>query len=208
MLTRFVLASLLTSCHLGSAVSPGHAGPTEASAAVGKPAPTFTLPSVDGASISLTDLQGQVVVLEWFNPDCPFVVHAHEPAGPLHQLGSQTHAQDGVVWLAINSGAPGRQGHGADRNRAAAKGWNLTHPILLDESGEVGRAYGAKTTPQMFVIDRGGTLRYAGGLDDAPLGKAPGDAATPFFGNALQQVLDGEPVSVPETKPYGCSVKY
>ncbi|NVB41301.1 redoxin domain-containing protein [Pseudenhygromyxa sp. WMMC2535] len=141
----------------------------EATAKVGEPAPAFTLPQVDGEEISLSDFAGKTVVLEWFNPDCPFVKYAHGE-GPLKTMAAEQ-TKAGVVWLAINSGAPGKQGHGAERNREAAADWGLEHPILLDESGEVGKRYGAKTTPHMFVVDGEGKLVYAGGLDNAPLGQ-------------------------------------
>jgi len=191
-----------------TAASPTAAHATSAKAEVGKAAPDFTLTGVDGSTVALSALRDQVVVLEWFNPDCPFVVAAHEPGGPLHTLGNTWHARDGVTWLAINSGAAGKQGAGQQCNAAAAAAWSLSHPVLLDETGDVGRAYGAKTTPHMYVIDGAGVLRYAGGLDDAPLNKAPEGGTTPYLAKALQAVVDGQDVTQPATKPYGCSVKY
>lgn len=145
----------------------------EASAKVGEAAPTFTLPDLDGNSISLADYAGKTVVLEWFNPDCPFVVYAHGDDGPLANLAREQ-SEAGIVWLAINSGAEGKQGHGAERNRKAREDWKLDHPILLDENGAVGQTYGAKTTPQMFVIDPDGKIAYAGAVDNAPLGQVEG----------------------------------
>jgi peroxiredoxin len=141
----------------------------ELQAKIGEPAPSFSLPDLDGEQVSLSDFSGKIVVLEWFNPDCPFVKHAYTD-GPLARLsGEQRKA--GVVWVAINSGAPGKQGAGVERNKQARDEWSIEHPILIDESGEVGHRYGAKTTPHMFVIDSAGTLVYAGGLDNAPLGR-------------------------------------
>jgi peroxiredoxin len=140
-----------------------------ASAKLGEPAPGFSLPDLDGGTVSLADFAGKTVVLEWFNPDCPFVKYAHAE-GPLATMAA-TQAQADVVWLAINSGAPGKQGHGVERNREAKTEWKLEHPILLDEDGAVGHAYGATSTPHMFVVDPTGTLVYAGGLDNAPLGR-------------------------------------
>jgi peroxiredoxin len=145
----------------------------EPAAKVGEPAPAFTLPSITGEQISLADYAGKTVVLEWFNPDCPFVKYAHEPGGPLATLGNEQ-AKAGIVWLAINSGAPGKQGAGAERSKQAQADWKLEHPILIDEDGKVGHAYGAQTTPHMFVIDPAGKLIYAGAVDNAPLGRVEG----------------------------------
>ncbi len=144
-------------------------GGVEVSAKVGEPAPAFTLANLAGESVSLSDFAGKTVVLEWFNPDCPFVVYAHGD-GPLAGLANER-VKGGVVWLAINSGAEGKQGFGAERNTEAKADWKLEHPILLDPDGKVGHTYGAKTTPQMFVIDGEGKLVYAGALDNAPLGR-------------------------------------
>jgi peroxiredoxin len=144
-----------------------------ATAKVGEPAPAFSLPNIDGQTVSLADFAGKTVVIEWFNPDCPFVKYAHDDKGPLATLAADQ-TQGGVVWLAINSGAPGKQGAGAERNRKAAEDWKLEHPILIDEDGKVGHAYGATTTPHMFVIDGSGKLVFAGGVDNAPLGRVDG----------------------------------
>jgi peroxiredoxin len=145
----------------------------EPAAKVGEPAPAFTLPSVSGEQVSLADYAGKTVVLEWFNPDCPFVKYAHEAGGPLATLANEQ-TKSGIVWLAINSGAPGKQGAGAERNKQAQADWKLEHPVLIDEDGKVGHAYGAQTTPHMFVIDPAGKLIYAGALDNAPLGRVEG----------------------------------
>ncbi len=143
-----------------------------ATAKLGEPAPAISLPDLDGNTVSLADFAGKTVVLEWFNPDCPFVVYAHGE-GPLKAMAAEQ-GKAGVVWLAINSGAAGKQGHGAERNREAKAQWSIEHPILLDEDGKVGHAYGATSTPHMFVIDKDGKLVYAGGLDNAPLGRVDG----------------------------------
>lgn len=175
-------------------------------AEVGEPAPDFTLKDLDGKEHTLSAHRGKTVVLEWFNPGCPFVQHAHGPGGSLETLAKDATA-DGVVWYAINSGSPGKQGHGREVNASAAAEWSMGHPILLDESGDVGRAYGAVTTPHMYVIDPEGVLRYAGAIDNAPLGKASG-AFVNHVTKALDELKAGKPVSTPRTKPYGCSVKY
>lgn len=141
----------------------------EPTAKVGEPAPAFTLPDTDGKQVSLSDFAGKTVVLEWFNPDCPFVKYAHGE-GPLATMAAEQ-AKGEVVWLAINSGADGKQGAGAERSKQAAAEWKMEHPILIDADGAVGHAYGAKTTPHMYVIDTAGKLVYAGALDNAPLGR-------------------------------------
>jgi peroxiredoxin len=179
--------------------------PSLASAEVGAPAPTFTLPDLDGKPVSLASHLGKTVVLEWFNPGCPFVVAAHAE-GPLADLASKQ--PEGVVWLAINSGAPGKQGHGVEVNRKAAADWKMSHPILIDEDGAVGRAYGATNTPQMVVIDPKGTVAYYGALDNAPLGDSKGAARAPWTADAITAVMAGEAPKPDRTKPWGCGVKY
>ncbi len=173
-------------------------------ASVGEPAPVFTGKDLDANEVSLTT-EG-TVVLEWFNPGCPFVKYAHEKGGPLDDM-AQRWASEGVGWLAINSGSPGGQGTGAKTNRQAAKRWKMDHPILLDESGTIGKLYGASSTPQIAVI-HDGTLVYWGGLDNAPRGMAPDGVAINFTENALEDIKAGRPVKVTTSKSYGCSVKY
>jgi len=111
-----------------------------------------------------------------------------------------------VVWLAINSGGPGKQGNGLERNQKAIEEYEIVYPVLLDESGEVGQAYGAKTTPHMFIIGLDGVVVYEGAIDDKPDTKDLGE--TNYVKNALGQMEAGKAVSPAETKPYGCSVKY
>lgn len=173
---------------------------------IGAPAPDFTLKDLDGKTVKLSDLKGKTVVLEWFNPDCPFVVYGHEK-GPLKTLPEQ-YLKKGVVWLAINSGAPGKQGHGLEANKAGKGRYGMTYPVLLDETGAVGKLYGAKTTPHMFIVDAQGVLRYKGGLDNAPLGELNGGSLTPYVATALDALLAGKAVDTADTKPYGCGVKY
>ncbi|HWM85650.1 MAG TPA: thioredoxin family protein [Kofleriaceae bacterium] len=177
-----------------------------APAAAGQPAPDFTLTDLDGKQVSLASFRGKTVVLEWFNPGCPFVRYAHGE-GPLKELAKKQTAS-GIVWLAINSGSAGKQGAGAEVNRQAKQEWAMEHPILLDETGATGKAYDAKTTPHMYIIDPSGALVYKGGLDNAPLGKAPAEGHINYVENALAAVAAGKPVEVAESKPYGCSVKY
>jgi peroxiredoxin len=178
-------------------------------AAVGQAAPDFTLKDLDGKPVKLSDHKGKLVVLEWFNPDCPFVKAAHTKGSLV--ATAKKHTDKGVVWLAVNSGAPGKQGAGAERNREAKKGFNLAHPILLDEDGKVGKAYGASNTPHLFVIDKQGRLVYRGAIDNSPDGEGgspQGGRLINYVDAALEDVAAGRPVKTPETKPYGCSVKY
>jgi peroxiredoxin len=179
------------------------------SAAVGKPAPDFTLKDLDGREISLASFRGKVVVLEWFNPGCPFVKASHTK-GSL-KSNARKHSPEGVVWLAINSSAPGKQGADPSANREAGKTFGMDHPILRDENGAVGHAYGATNTPNMYVIDKNGVLVYAGAIDNSPDGE--GEAPTSgslinYVDAALEDLNAGRAVKTPVTKPYGCSVKY
>jgi peroxiredoxin len=176
---------------------------------VGGAAPDFSLADLDGKTVKLSDFRGHLVVLEWFNPGCPFVRASHT-RGTLAETASQ-HEKEGVVWLAVNSAAPGKQGYGTDANRAAAKDYRMDYPVLLDPSGRVGRAYGATNTPGMFVIDREGRLAYRGAIDNSPDGErqAPqGGALVDYVSSALADLTAGRPVRYPETRQYGCSVKY
>jgi hypothetical protein len=174
--------------------------------AIGAPAPDFTLKDVDGKSVKLSDYKGKIVVLEWFNPGCPFVQAAHGKDGPLHDMSKMT--SDGVVWLAINSSPAGQEGAGAEANKKSRDEWKISGPVLLDEAGTVGRTYGAKSTPHMFVIDAKGMLAYRGALDNAPQGKLEGDKKINYVEAAISELKAGKPVTTKETKSYGCPVKY
>ena len=158
----------------------------------------------DGKEVALAELKGKTVVLEWFNPDCPFVRYAHGGEGPLKTQPARLMAE-GVVWLAINSSAPGKQGSGTQRNSEARAKWSIDYPVLMDPDGVVGRRYGAKTTPHMFVIDPTGVLVYAGALDNAPMGRGK---ASNYVDQALADLKSGQAVQLNSTKAYGCSVKY
>lgn len=172
----------------------------DVTAAVGAPAPDFTLDDQDGNEVSLSDFSGKVVVLEWINWDCPFVKRHYE-AGTFAKLVEKFEDQ-GVVWLAVNSTNYAT----AEKDKEWIGQYDLPYPILSDYSGEVGKMYDAKTTPHMYVIDKAGMLVYAGGIDDDPKGES--ENPTNYVKNALKEVLAGNAVSVPESKPYGCSVKY
>lgn len=176
-------------------------------AAIGQPAPDFTLTDLEGKTHRLADHRGKIVVLEWFNPGCPYVRQSHEH-GTLKGLGGRL-AEGGVVWLAINSNAPGKQGSGAEANREGVDRFAMTYPVLLDERGEVGKAYGATHTPHMYVIDREGVLVYAGAIDNSRGGDLEDvPAVESYVELAVAAVEAGKPVDEAETKAFGCTVKY
>ena len=176
-----------------------------ATAEIDSAAPDFTLKDTDGESVRLSTLKGKTVVLEWFNPDCPFVKYAYND-GPLKRLPKRWLAQD-VVWLAVNSGAPGKQGAGLERNKRARSEFQMPHRVLMDEGGVVGRAYSAKTTPQIVVIDAKGVVRYNGALDNQPMGRGKSGAQV-YADEVLSAISKGKPSPHARTRPYGCSVKY
>lgn len=175
--------------------------------AIGQAAPDFTLKDVDGKTVKLSDYKGKIVVLEWFNPGCPFVQSAYGPDGALNGTAAKM-AADGIVWLSINSSAAGQEGAGADANKKSRDEWKISNPVLIDEAGTVGRSYGAKSTPHMFVIDAKGMLAYRGALDNAPLGKLEGEKKVNYVEAAIAEIKGGKPVTTKETKSYGCPVKY
>ena len=113
-----------------------------------------------------------------------------------------------LVWLAINSGAEGKQGAGVDKNKAGVEKYGIEHPVLLDPEGKVGKLYGARTTPHMFVINPDGNIGYMGGLDNAPRGEARGEAVENYTKDAIDSILGGSAPKRNESQPYGCSVKY
>ena len=167
---------------------------------VGDAAPAFTLSDTEGNEVSLGDFDGKIVVLEWLNPDCPFV-QRHYKAG-MKNLATKYEGQD-VVWLTINS----TNYMDAAANAKFKTDNGLPYAILVDQSGDVGHLYGAKTTPHMYIIDGGGTLVYIGAIDDDPRGNK-GEPAVNYVAAALDEMIAGNAVTNAETKPYGCSVKY
>lgn len=179
-------------------------------AEVGKAAPDFELKDLDGKSVKLSSFRGKTVVLEWFNPDCPYVRMSHTK-GSLKASANSWNAKDSVVWLAINSGAPGKQGHGAETNKAGVARFGLQYPVLADESGAAGKAYGATNTPHLYVIDKQGVLVYAGAIDNSPdgEGQSPTDGTLINYAVAAVEAVEaGREVTVKQTEAYGCSVKY
>ncbi len=185
------------------------AAPVSAAAVVGKPAPDFKLADVNGKAVTLSQFRGKTVVLEWNNPECPFV-KKHYGSGNM-QKAQAAAARDGVVWLTINSGAPGKQGHvsGAEAKAHLASAGARPTAYLLDHRGVVGKAYDAKTTPHMYIVNKAGTLVYAGGIDDKPTPR-PADinGARNHVLAALTEIKAGKAVSVTTSRPYGCAVKY
>jgi hypothetical protein len=178
-------------------------------ATVGQPAPAFTLTDSKGQTHSLADFKGKTVVLEWTNHECPFVKKHYGAENMQAQQGSA--GADGVVWLTINSGAAGKQGHvdAAGAEAVMARDGFKAAAYLLDASGDTGRAYAAKTTPHMYVIDGEGVLRYNGAIDSIPSAdQADIPKATQYVTQALGELAAGKAVSVASTQPYGCSVKY
>jgi peroxiredoxin len=205
MRTSLLLAILA----LAVAGSPSQADSGAKSPVIGKAAPDFTLKDLAGNEVKLASFKGKVVVLEWFNPGCPFVKRSHT-VGSLVDTAKR-HMKDGVVWLGVNSGAAGKQGADVAMNTDAVKAWSVPNPILRDESGAIGKAYGATNTPNMFVIDKTGTVVYAGAIDNSPdgEGKSPqGGKLLNFVDAALEDVAAGRAVKTAVTRPYGCTVKY
>jgi peroxiredoxin len=192
---------------LGSALSLGAQAKV---AEVGQPAPDFTLTDIESNTHSLSEYKGKVVVLEWVNPECPFVQKHYNKTGNIPGL-QKTYTGEGVVWLAINSAAPGKQG---DFDPAQVKAWMqqvsaAPTDYFRDQTGTVGHLYGAKTTPHIFIINRDGTLVYAGGIDSiASVDPADIARATNYVNAAMADLKAGRPVAKGNTKPYGCSVKY
>ena len=181
----------------------------QSQATVGEAAPSFTLPDTDGETHSLADFEGQYVVLEWLNFECPFV-GKHYGSGNMQQL-QETYTDEGVVWLSIVSSAEGRQGYYPPEEMKAQKQKHNgdMNAILMDPSGEVGKTYGATVTPHMYIINPEGELIYKGGIDDKPTtDEADIEGATNYVRNALTQAMNGEEVSPKTAQPYGCTVKY
>lgn len=180
-----------------------------ADAEVGKPAPEFHAKDINGVEQSLAKYKGSVVVLEWSNPGCPFV-HKHYDSGNMQKLQGYA-ASKKVVWLTVNSSAPGKQGNMTPEEAKSTLAEKKSAPTayILDPEGTIGLMYAAKTTPHMYVVDAKGTLAYAGAIDDKPgvsQDEIPG--ARNYVKEAVDALLAGRSVAVASTKAYGCSVKY
>jgi peroxiredoxin len=200
-LSRLALYAGLALCFAGSAAV--------AAPQIGAPAPEFTLADANGQSRSLSEFRGQTVVLEWTNHDCPFVKKHYN--GENMQKQQREAAAAGVVWLTLNSSALGKQGHlDAAAANSIASGWNAANAAyLFDGDGQVGRAYAAKTTPHMYVIDSEGVLRYNGAIDSIPSADVSDiPEAIQYVETGLSELAAGEALTTPVSQPYGCSIKY
>ncbi|MDH3583449.1 MAG: redoxin domain-containing protein [Phycisphaerae bacterium] len=171
-----------------------------AKSAIGAAAPAFELKDQNGATVTLAQFKGKTVVLEWANDGCPVWRGHHRPRKTTMVDLQARYAEKGVIWLAIDSTAS----HDAKRLKATAERFQIAYPILDDHAGHVGRAYGARTTPHMFIIDPSGKLAYDGAIDN----RGQGDEPINYVDRALTEILAAKPVSTPKTKPYGCGVKY
>lgn len=181
----------------------------QAEAVIGEPAPLFEAKSISGETIDLEAYRGKSVVLEWSNHQCPYVIK-HYDTGNMQELQKQARANE-VVWLTIVSSAKGKQGHTPPEKAKEIVQETGSHATarIMDESGDIGRIYGAKTTPHMFVINPEGTLVYEGAIDSnsSPRHSAV-EGATNYVSAALEALEAGKPVDPASTQPYGCSVKY
>lgn len=181
----------------------------EASVSTGAAAPAFSVRDASGATRTLAEFAGRTVVLEWTNNGCPYV-RKHYGSGNMQRLQHEA-TQDGVVWLSVISSAPGEQGY-FDAAGAAAYAQSVNaHPtaVLLDPTGAMGRAYGARTTPHMYVINAQGRVVYQGAIDDRPTARPESlEGATNYVSAALEDIAAGRAVRTAQTTPYGCDVKY
>ena len=199
LLVSVAAAILLCGCEKKSDTGAGVGESGQAQTA----SPAFTLKDQTGKDVSLGDFKGKIVVLEWVNPECPYVKR-HYKNNTTVDLASE-YKDKGVVWLAINSTKHFNQ----QKNREFHSQHKLPYPVLDDRAGAIGRRFGAKTTPHMFIIDKAGQIAYAGAIDDDnSVGGDKGDAAQNYVKQALDELLGGKAVSRSQTKPYGCSVKY
>lgn len=206
--THMITRNLLATCLLLGGLLTG-ANVMAAGAVIGEPAPEFSLQDSDGHTRTLKEFRGKTVVLEWTSPICPFV-KKHYDSGNLPKQQQDATAQ-GVVWLTINSTATGREGQvtGEQANRQRAEQHAAQTAYLIDPDSAVAFAYGAKTTPHLFVIDAQGVLRYNGAIDTVPSTKTEDlSRAQQYIPAVLARLAKGEAVEKPVTPPYGCSVKY
>lgn len=172
-------------------------------------APEFELKNSSGKAVKLSDYKGKTVVLEWINHECPYV-QKHYNSGNMQELQKKS-TTEGIIWLSINSAAPGKQGYlqGGEVDRVTKDKKANPTQVLIDSNGKVGKAYDAKTTPHMYVIDPTGKLVYMGAIDDkATTDVADIKGATNYVVAALDALKKNEPVKTTVTKAYGCAVKY
>jgi peroxiredoxin len=183
----------------------------QAAVTVGKPAPDFSVKNSEGKTVKLADYKGKTVVLEWLNYGCPFV-QKHYNSKNMQGLQEKYTAKDkGVVWLSVISSAKGKQGHSTEAQAEKDRKEHGSHAtaVLLDNGGKIGKAYGAETTPHMYVIDKAGLVAYAGAIDSVPSAEASDiKSSTNYVAAALDNVMAGKAADPAQTKAYGCSVKY
>jgi hypothetical protein len=197
---RLLAAAILVGASFGLAAAPE----------IGQPAPDFSVVDTAGNTHSLGDFAGQKVILEWTNHDCPFVVKHYQP-GNMQMQQRLARDEHDAVWLTVISSRPGSQGHVSPEQADELTQSRNAYPtaVLLDESGDMGRAYDARVTPHMYIIDEEGILRYMGGIDSNP-SRNPDDIpeATQYVVVALEELAAGREVTHAVTRPYGCTVKY
>ena len=203
-ISQFIFASIVTATTFLAPLTSVHAD-----VVVGDVAPEFTAKDSTGKDVSLNTFKGKIVVLEWFNPNCPFVKKFYKN-GDMQKF-QETLAAKGVVWLTVNSSASGRSGHLSPEEAQETRkelGMKST-AFILDENGKVGKAFGARTTPHMYIVGTDGKVAYAGAIDSEASTSANDIAgATNYVLAATEELLAGKPVAVASTEPYGCSVKY
>ena len=203
---RIKTTAITAAACLGLLIGAGGAG---AAPLVGQPAPDFTGVDTHGQTHTLHELKGKTVILEWTNDGCPYV-KKHYSSGNMQSLQKEETAK-GIVWLTIASSAPGEQGNlaPAEHDALMQKRGAAPTAVIIDAEGTIGRAYGAQTTPHMFIITPDGNLAYMGGIDDKPTTDVADIAgAHNYVRSALAQIAAGKPVEPAVTRPYGCSVKY
>ncbi len=194
---------------IGAALLALTAGQVQAQAQIDQPAPAFSVTAADGKTVTLDSLKGKTVVLEWTNHDCPYV-KKHYGSGNIPSLQKEAAAK-GVVWLQVISSAPGQQGHvdGPTALKLNEQRGATPANALLDPSGQMGKAYGAQTSPHLFIINPQGQVVYKGGIDSIATAKVEDIAkAEPYVKVALSELAAGKKVSQANTRPYGCSIKY
>lgn len=176
---------------------------------IGSLAPDFTLTCLGGKAHSLSDYKGKIIVLEWTNPNCPYVVRVYKAQGIIPEL-QRKYKEKGVIWITINSTHPEHKDYlPPEKLKEIYADWQASYShFLMDPEGKVGRLYGAKTTPHIFIINAEGKLAYQGALDNDPRGEKSKDQKINYVDLALEALLKGEKINTPLTQPYGCTVKY
>ena len=200
-LTLVALFSVALLCMVFA--NPLSANNASTAAKVGASAPDFALMDQSGKEVKLSDYKGKIVVLEWFNEGCPYVKKFYS-AGHMNKWAA-AYGEKSVVWLTVNS----TSGKSVDDNKKISESLKIERPLLSDASGAVGKSYGAKTTPHMYVVNKDGVLAYAGAIDNkSTTNTGDIDGAKNYVAQAVDELLAGKSVSEPETQAYGCGVKY